>query len=305
MPVAKLSQVLNHALHHGYAVGYFEAWDQYSLEAVMAAAEAQQAPAILGFGAAVTNLAWLDAGGIEQMAGLARGLAERATVPTAVLFNEAQSPAHALRGLAAGCNCVMLDTSHLPWDENVAVTTDLVRAAHAAGAEVEAELGRLPTAGEPASIPTQVTDPDQAARFVTLTGIDALAVSIGNVHLLSNGHARLDLDRLACIRQAARVPLVLHGGTGIPAEAIAPAIARGAAKINYGTRLKQVFLAGVREAVAALPEPLNVHTVVGSRDDTDMLVAGQRRMRALLTELIQLYGSAGQAQATVAVASEG
>ena len=296
----RLSEILDRAIEKHYAVGYFEAWDQYSLEAVIEAAETLEAPAIVGFGAAVTNPAWLEAGGVEELGMLARLLAERAKVPTAVLFNEAQTSAQAVRAIEAGCNCVMLDTSHLPWDENVAITHDFVAVAHAADVEVEAELGRLPNAADPAGDAGQVTDPEQAARFVQATGVDALAVSVGNVHLLSETKATLDLELLARIRQTVPVPLVLHGGTGIPANAIQPAIARGVAKVNYGTRLKQVFLSGVCEAVAALPEPLNVHTAIGSRYATDILVAGQRRMRDLLGELIQLYGSAGQARGALA-----
>jgi len=300
MTVADLPAILSQALQHHYAVGYFEAWDSYSLEAVLETAEELEAPAILGFGAAVSNPAWFEAGGVEELATLARVLAERATVPVAVLYNEAQTPSQALRAIQAGCNCVMLDSSHLPWEQNVAVTRDIATAAHAAGAAVEAELGHLPNAGGPALAAGNVTDPAQAAQFAQLTGIDVLAVSIGNVHLLSNAAAALDLDRLARIHQAAPLPLVLHGGTGIPAEAIPPAIARGVAKINYGTRLKQVFLAGVREAVSALPESLNVHDFVGSRYDTDILVAGQQRMKRLVADLIRLYGSAGQARSGLA-----
>lgn len=296
MTVVGLPEILGRALQQGYAVGYFEAWDTYSLEAVMETAEELGAPAILGFGAAVTNPAWLEAGGVEELATLARVLAERATVPVAVLYNEAQTPAQAMRAIRAGCNCIMLDTSHLPWEENVAVTGDIVSAAHAAGAAVEAELGCLPNAGGPAVEAGQVTDPAQAQQFVRATGIDALAVSIGNVHLQSDGEAALDLELLDRIRQVTPLPLVLHGGTGIPARAIRPAIACGVAKINYGTRLKQVFLAGVREAVAALPEPLKVHNAVGSRYDTDILVAGQRPLKRLLGDLMRLYGSAGQAR---------
>jgi ketose-bisphosphate aldolase len=301
MTTVGLRAILDPALQQGYAVGYFEAWDQYSLEAVIEAAEELEAPAILGFGAAVTNPAWLEAGGVEALATLARVMADRATVPVAVLYNEAQTREQAMRGIAAGCNCVMLDTSHLPWEENVAVTRDFVTVAHAAGAEVEAELGCLPNAGGPALEAGYVTDSAQAKLFVQTTGIDALAVSVGNVHLLSNGAAALDFDLLERIRQVAPVPLVLHGGTGIPAAAIRPAIARGVAKINYGTRLKQVFLAGLRQAVTTLPEPLNVHNSVGSRYDTDILVAGKQPMKRLLSDLIRLYGSAGQARPTVSV----
>src|SRR5258706_9178390 len=196
MPLATLHSILDHALTHHYAVGYFEAWDLYSLEAVIEAAEALRSPAILGFGAAVTNPAWLDAGGVEELASVARVLAERATVPTAVLFNEAQTHAQALRGVAAGCNCVMLDTSRLNLDDNIAATRRLVDAAHAVGVEVEAELGHLPTAGDPNDQASDETDPEEAAAFVRATGIDVLAVSIGNVHLLSEGQAALDLERL-------------------------------------------------------------------------------------------------------------
>jgi len=304
MTVADLRDILGRALHGGYAVGYFEAWDAYSLEAILETAEALESPAILGFGGAVTNLAWYEAGGVEMMAALARVLAERATVPVAVLYNEAQTLSQALRGLQAGCNCVMLDSSHLPWDEIVAATRELVTAAHAAGAAVEAELGHLPNAGGPALEPGQATDPAQAAAFAQATGIDVLAVSIGNVHLLSDGAAALDLDLLERIHQAVPLPLVLNGGTGIPAAAIRPAIARGAAKINYGTRLKQVFLAGVLEAISSLPEPLNVHDFVGSRYDTAVLVAGQQRLRPLVADLIRLYGSAGQARSETVTAAQ-
>jgi ketose-bisphosphate aldolase len=295
MPIATLHSILNHALQHHYAVGYFEAWDLYSLEAVIEAAEAQRSPAILGFGAAVTNGAWLNAGGVEELATAARVLAQRASVPTAVLFNEAQTPGQALRGLAAGCNCVMLDSSHLDLQDHIAATQGLVTMAHAAGAEVEAELGRLPTAGDPAHALGDPTDPEQAAAFVQATGIDVLAVSIGNVHLLSTGQATLDLDRLQRIHQAVPLPLVLHGGTGLPAGAVKPAIARGVAKINYGTRLKLVFLEGVRAGLAGLREPFNVHALIGSRAETDVMLQGKQRMKQLIGNLIQFYGSAGRA----------
>jgi fructose/tagatose bisphosphate aldolase len=109
----------------------------------------------------------------------------------------------------------------------------------------------------------------------------------------------LDFDRLERIRQAVALPLVLHGGTGIPAGAIGPAVARGVAKINYGTRLKQVFLAGMQAALASLPEPLNVHALMGSREELDVMLQGKLRMKQLIVELIQLYGSASRAPAKV------
>ena len=122
MPIVKMQRILDHALRNRYAVGYFEAWDLYSLEAALEAAEEARAPAILGFGAAVTNGAWYDRNGVEAMSALAVTFAQRAEVPTAVLFNEAQTYAQAVRGLAGGCNAVMLDSSHLPAAQHESAT---------------------------------------------------------------------------------------------------------------------------------------------------------------------------------------
>jgi ketose-bisphosphate aldolase len=291
-----LTSILAQARLGSYAVGYFEAWDQHSLEAVMEAAEEMSSPAILGFGAAVTNLGWLGSGGIEALAVLAHLLAERSKVPTAILFNEAQSHAHALRGLAAGCNCVMLDTARLAYDDHVTATQTLVAAAHAAGAAVEAELGYLPDAGGQRGHPGAATDPEQAARFVQATGIDALAVSVGNVHLLMDGRVDLDFGLLDRLQRAVPIPLVLHGGTGIRHTAIPPAIQRGVAKVNYGTRLKHAFLEGVQAGLCALPQLTSIHDLVGSRDPADFTVCGKASMKALMRDLITLYGSAGKAR---------
>ena len=122
------------------------------------------------------------------------------------------------------------------------VTRRIVEAAHAIGAAVQAEFGELPDAsGEMGGGGGHLTDPAQAARFFDETGIDALAVSVGNVHTLTRGKANIDWARLAAIHQAVPLPLVIHGGTGFPDEAIPQAVALGVAKFNYGTVLKRSF----------------------------------------------------------------
>ena len=292
MSIVSMSELLAQALRGGYALGYFEAWDQYSLEAVLEAAEETKSPAILGFGGAVANQAWLDRWGVEEMATLARCLGERATIPIAILFNEARTFAQVLRGLRAGCNAVMLDTSHLPYQENLALTRQVTEVAHALGATVEAELGHLADASTPGSEEATYTDPEAAARFVEQTGVDALAVSVGNVHVLAEGVASVNLELLERIHQVVPVPLVIHGGTGFPASAVRPAIERGVAKFNIGTRLKQAMLAGIQEALAGLPERPNVHLVIGSREEGDVLLCGKTRMKGEILKLIALYGSA-------------
>jgi fructose-bisphosphate aldolase class II len=294
MGLARMSDILAAALAGGYAVGYFEAWDQYSLEACLEAAEAERSPAILGFGAAVTDQAWLDRWGVEELAVLARRLAEKAAVPTAVLFNEARTLEQLRRGAAAGCNALMLDTSHLPRAENLALTRQVVALARTHGADVEVELGHLPDAREAGSTGT-LTDPGDARRFVEETGVNALAVAVGSVHGMAGGAAAIDLDRLGAIRAAVGVPLVLHGGSGIPLDVIPAVAARGVAKINYGLRMKRVFLEGVREAAAAVPADADVHAYVGAKSARDVMVRGQARVRELVAGLIRAYGSAGRA----------
>jgi ketose-bisphosphate aldolase len=291
MALVSLQTILHHACRHGYAVGYFEAWDLYSLEAALDAAEALRAPAILGFGGAVTDTGWQAHHGIEAMSALATCLAARAAVPAAVLYNEAQEFAHVVRGLRAGCNAVMLDSSHLPAAEHAALTARLAAVAHALGAAVEAELGHLPNAADPDHI-GHLTDPAEAARFVAATGVDALGVAIGNVHILEHGEAAVDLDLLARIHAATDAPLVIHGGTGFPRAAIPDAIRLGVAKFNVGTTLKHAFRDGMR---AALGRDDGIHEQMGSRTHADVLECGKQRMKQRIMELAELYGSAGRA----------
>jgi ketose-bisphosphate aldolase len=295
MGLVTFQDLLARAQHKGYALGYCESWDVYSLEAALEAAEEMDSPVILGFGGAVAYQPWLDKHGVEELSTLARCLAERASVPAAVLFNEARTYGQVLRGLRCGCNAVMQDTSHLPLEENRALTQRVVEAAHPLGAAVEAELGHLADATD-ASVKAIGTDPAEAAQFVASTGVDALAVSIGNVHILAQGEAAVDLELLECIHAAVSVPLVIHGGTGFPPAAVRGSIERGVAKFNVGTRLKQAFLDGVRDAASSLPGRPNVHSVVGSREEADVFNAGKARVKAQIKSLIQLYGSAGQAK---------
>ena len=290
-------QLLDDALSGGYAVGYFESWDVYSLEAVLEAAEAENAPVILGFGGVMMEPGWLDGGGLERLAALGLETARAAKVPVAFLLNEVTTFDQIQRGLRAGFNAVMLDSSALSYADNVQVTRQIVQVAHEVDVSVEAEFGELPDAsGEMQSLrPAQVgggaghlTDPAQAARFVDETGIDALAVSIGNVHTLTHGKATVDWTRLAEIHQAVPLPLVIHGGTGFPDEAVPQAIALGVAKFNYGTVLKRAFLEGVAAAVRSLPAEVGYHQVVGSRKEADILQQGKVRMRDEVRRRIRL-----------------
>ena len=293
----RMREMLKTALSEGYAVGYFEAWDEYSLEAVLEAAEECRAPVILGFGCALVDQGWYEAGGGRRLAALGLAAAEGAKVPVCLLLNEAKTFDQVERGLAWGFNAVMLDTSHLPLAENIVATRRVSQAAHALGADVEGEVGRLPDASGALGGPAEsaLTDPEEAARYVEETAVDALAVSIGNVHIMTEGDARIDFEHLARLREAVSVPLVVHGGSGFPDSAVPRAVALGVAKFNVGTVLKQAFLKGLQEAVAALPRKTDLQRVIGSRTAGDLLQRAKQRVKAEVSRRIMVYGSAGKA----------
>lgn len=297
MPLTSMQTMMQRALNAGYGLGYFEAWDSYSLEAVLEAAEEERSPVILGFGGMMADTAWLDQGGVELLGAMGGVTAKRAQVPVCLILNEAQTLDQAVRGIEAGFNAVMLDTSAWEWDRAVEIVRRLTYIAHARDVTVEAELGRLPdaTAEGIDDSAAFLTDPEQAAAFVEATGVDCLAVSFGNVHLLTARYAPVDMERLKAIRRRVPVPLVIHGGTSFPPEHVPEAIACGVAKFNVGTVLKQTFLQGAREAMGGWGDRVNVHEVLGSHKETDFLNAGKAAMKTKVKELIRLYGSSHQA----------
>ena len=294
--LAPLPELLDRALSGGYAVGYFESWDSYSLEAVVEAADAESSPVILGFGCMMTDREWMNGTGIESLGKLGNLLAQGCRCPAALLLNEAQTFEQATAGIEAGFNAVMLDTSHWQADDALKAVRRLTTAAHEAGLAVEGELGALPDAG-PRGIDAgraRLTDADEAARFVDATGVDCLAVAVGNVHLLLHGETVVDLDRLAAIHKRVTVPLVIHGGTGFPPPDVPTAISLGVAKFNVGTVLKAEYLAGIREELARLGRNGDVHTLVGSHRAGDVMMAAKDRVRDKVRTLMRLYGSVGR-----------
>ena len=296
MALIPMRDLLRSALEGGYAVGYFEAWDQYSLEAVLEAAEESRSPVILGFGGVMMNQEWFGNGGLRGLAVMGRVIAETATVPVSYLLNEVPAMSHIHQGLIAGFNAVMLDTSHLPFAENLALTRQVTDAAHALGIDVEGEMDALPDAsgaiGDPNS--DTLTDPELAARYVAETHLDALSIAIGNVHVMTDGTAAIRLDHLALLHERINVPLVVHGGTGFPVEAIPRAIELGVAKFNVGTILKQRYLEGVRDAVIALPDKPDIQEVMGSRKAGDVLAVGKARVKAEVMNRMRHYGCVGK-----------
>jgi ketose-bisphosphate aldolase len=288
-----MSSLIADAESGGYAVSYCEAWSLESFEAVVQAAEALNSPIIAGFnGGFLMHPGRTEPERLAYYAALGSALRE-STVPVAFLLNETDSLVQIEEGIRLGFNAVMVENEHLGFEEYRRLVKQVVRVAHDHSATVEAQLGKLPAAsghsnGEP-------TDPEKARAFVAETGIDALGVAVGNVHCLTEGKAPIDLGALEKIRRAVGIPLVLHGGSGIPLEVLQSCVRLGVAKVNFGTVLKQAYLAAVRETLAAYREPMDPHPFLGMGGRQDILTAGREAVKAKVQEIIRFCGSAGQA----------
>lgn len=293
MALARLSDLLAEAESGGYALGYFEAWDTYSMEAVAEAAEAERSPVVLGFGGMMMDQAWLDRYGIEPLGAYGRSVAQRARVPAALILNEVWEFDHARRGIDAGFNVVMLNSCVLPYAENVAQTHQLVQLAHAKGVEVQAELGRLPDFG--AQDAGELTDPQQAREFIAATGADFLAVSVGNEHLRTRGASPIDIERLRAIRGMVDVPLVIHGGSGLPPGTIGELVREGVRLFHVGTVMKRRHLEATRTALGELPADVDYQAAVGSRKLSDFLAPGRTAIGESVRALMRSCGSSGRA----------
>jgi ketose-bisphosphate aldolase len=297
MPLIPVPEMLEKAREGGYAIGYFESWDSYSLEAVLDAAQSENAPVMVGFGATMLSDNWLDNGGIEFLGAGGRKLIEKYDVPVAFMLNETHTLEQAIKGAQSGFNFVMIDSQRWPTDQATEASAALVSVAHPLGVAVEAEFGSLPDYYESGldDSHARMTDPDEAAIFVAETGIDCLAVSVGNVHLLTAYEAKVDLQQLAAIRAKVDIPLVIHGGTGFPKADVAAAISGGVAKFNVGTRLKRVYLDAVIERSKSWSGKESVHDLVGSHKPTDFQEAGKQAITDCVRDFLKLYGSSGQA----------
>ena len=257
MPLVPFKQLMADAENGGYAVGYFESWNLESLQAVIEAAEELRSPVIVGFsGMQIPDARRTVDERLELYAALGLAACKTSSVPTGLIFNECPHTCWLEKAVDLGFNIVMFADETLTTGDlwrNVRETVAMSEGR----AAVEGETDALPgvsegLAAKPASVP--LTDPDEAASFVDFTGIDSLAVSLGQVHLHGRSKVALDLDRLAAIRRRVEIPLVLHGATSVADDAIRASIELGVRKINVGSALRSAFLAGMRRQMAQTGE---------------------------------------------------
>ena len=290
MPLEQISRLMQAAQQGGYAVGYFESWNLESLQGVIDAAEQTRSPIIIGFngeflcqraGATKHDLAVYSAMGIAAAA--------QATVPCGFIFNECSDDAWVESAITAGFNLVMPADPEASLDDYTKRVTRITAMAHECGVAVEAEIDELPCGGHSGA----ASDPEVAAKFVRTTGVDLLAISVGNEHIKLEGRAPLDLARLQAIRQRVDIPLVLHGGSGIEDDSLKEAIRLGIRKVNYGTYMKQRYLSAIRARLSNGER--NPHALLGDGSETDTMVVGRKVVRDAVLERIELLGCCGRA----------
>jgi fructose-bisphosphate aldolase class II len=304
LPLVPLAQVLGEAARGGYGVGAFNCNNMEQVQSIMQAAVANQSPVILQASRGAlkyTNMVYLKY--LVQAA-----VEENPDIPVVLHLDHGTLEA-VEKAIPLGFTSVMIDGSHLPFAENVAVTKKVVELAHPHGISVEAELGTLGGIEEDVVGEVQLTDPDQAEEFVAKTGCDALALAIGTSHgaYKFKSEPKLAIDLVVEVYERVKIPLVLHGASsvppelvatinryggqlqstfGVPVEAIQAVISRGVRKVNVDTDLRLAATAAVRRVFAEEPAKF---------DPRDYLAPAREAMAELVGLRMRQFGSAGRA----------
>lgn len=238
-----LQEIIGMAEKGNYCIPAFNVYNIETVMGVIKAAEEERAPVILQVYPRLFNE---EVG--YYLAPVIKAAAEKATVPVCFHLDHGPSEWEVTRALRWGASGIMLDGSAHPFEENIALTKHIVDTCQAIGIGVEGELGHVGSVNDDTM--EEYTDPAEAAEFVRRTGVTCLAVLIGNAHGHYKKTPNLDIDRVKAIREATGgLPLVLHGGSGIPDEQVKAAIAAGIRKMNIGTDVCCAFAAGTQETL--------------------------------------------------------
>jgi fructose-bisphosphate aldolase, class II len=253
MALAGLGEITGAARAAGRGVGAFNVIGIEHAEAIVAGAQAARAPVVLQ----ISENCVAYHGGLAPVGSACLALARAAAVPVAVHLDHAMSVTLVREAVGLGLGSVMFDASAQPYAENVRATADIAAWCHDRGVWVEAELGEI-GGKNGVHAPLARTDPGDAAAYAGATGVDALAVAVGSSHAMVTRDADLDLRLIEAISAAVRVPLVLHGSSGVPDDVLAAAVRAGMTKINIATQLNKVFTAAIRRSLdgdAGLVDP--------------------------------------------------
>src|SRR5699024_5238055 len=268
MPLESMKDMLEKAKANGYAVGQFNINNLEYAQAILEAAEEEKSPVILG----VSEGAGRYMGGFKVVVAMVKALMEEKniTVPVAIHLDHGSSFESCARAIQAGFTSVMIDASAEPLEDNIALTKKVVELAHIHGVSVEAELGRV--GGQEDDLIVEDAEqayaiPDECEKLVKETNVDCFAPALGSVHGPYKGEPNLGFDRMEEIKTLTGVPLVLHGGTGLPSEDIQRAISLGTAKINVNTENQMAEAKKVRDVLKEQPDLYDPRKYLGPGRD--------------------------------------
>ncbi|MDU2122283.1 MAG: class II fructose-1,6-bisphosphate aldolase [Clostridium celatum] len=283
MELITTKNILKKAQEGHYAIGAFNVENMEMVMAVISAAEEMNAPVIMQ-----TTPSTVKYAGLDYFLANVKVAASSASVPVVMHLDHGSSFDLAAQALRAGYTSIMIDGSHESFEENIALSKAVVDMCKPSGIAVEAELGKV--GGKEDDLDggegDAYTDPQEAREFVERTGVDSLAIAIGTAHGMYKGEPKLDLERLSEIRDVVSVPLVLHGGSGIPDSKVQEAINRGICKVNYATELRIAFTHGVNEYLKANPNEI---------DPKKYNKAGLEEVKKFVKEKIQVCGCQNKA----------
>lgn len=283
MPLVSSTPMLQKARKEGYGICAFNVHTLEMLQGVVEAAEETQSPLILQ-----TTVGTVKHLGADYVAAAAKVAADRSSIPIALHLDHCTDLDIIVRCIRAGYTSVMIDASMHPFEENVRQTKEVVRMANAIGINVEAELGKVGGVEDDIVVSEDdalMADPDECVRFIKLTGVSTLAPAIGTAHGIYKGDPNIDFSRIETIAKKVSVPLVLHGGSGIPEDQVKRCVSLGMAKMNVATEIRIVFSDAIKAVFMENPN---------ENDPRKYMIPAKKALKEAAIEKMRLTGCIGK-----------
>lgn len=283
MTIISSNNMLKKAQTEHYAVPAFNIHNLETMQVVVETATELQSPVILAGTPGTYSYAET-----ENILAIANALSKKHNIPLAVHLDHHEEYNDIINKINAGVRSVMIDGSHFPYEENIAIVKQVVEYAHRYDVSVEAELGRLGGVEDDLIVNDKdalYTNPKQALDFIEKTGIDSLAIAIGTAHGLYKSEPKLDFDRLSEIRSMVDIPLVLHGASGVPEKDVRECIKRGICKVNVATELKIAFSDALKQYFIEHPD---------ANDPRHYMKPAKAAMKDIVKKIITTCGCAGK-----------